>query len=106
MRRFSVPLALLIATALMVITTASAAAHNAGCVRTGNGEWVFVGSNNSSPAVPEQNPRSSDDPPDRVGNYLDLTPDTRGDQYGVRFVAEIGNGAVQHPDNCEARETP
>ena len=33
-----------------------ASAHNAGCVQTGNGEWVFVGSNNNGPLVPEQNP--------------------------------------------------
>ena len=33
-----------------------ATGHNAGCVLTGNGTWVFVGSGNEAPFVPEQNP--------------------------------------------------
>lgn len=91
-------LALPMAALLILAATATAAAHNAGCVQTGNGSWISVGSGESSPAVPQQNPRSSDDPP-RVGNFLDLTPGTAGDQYGARYAVIVGS-AVQHPSNC------
>jgi hypothetical protein len=91
-------LALPMAALILAATTATAAAHNAGCVQTGDGTWISVGSGKSSPAVAEQNPRSSDDPP-RVGNFLDLTPETTGDQYGARYAVIVGS-AVQHPSNC------
>lgn len=103
MLRLRIPRALLLAFALMAMTTATVAAHNAGCVQTGNGEWVFVGSNKESPPVPEQNPMSSYDPI-RDGNYLDLQPDGSGDQFGARFAADQGDSAVERPSpaRCEA----
>ena len=115
MRYIRIPLALLMIAALMVLSTASVAAHNAGCVETGNGELVFVGSNKSSPEVPEQNPRSGDDDPARPGtNVLDLQPDDpstpavedRGDQYGARYAADQGESAVQRPAQCQPGDTP
>ncbi len=103
MLRLRIPIALIAATALMALSSASVAAHNAGCVQTGNGEWVFVGSNKESPAVPEQNPNSSYDPV-RDGNFLDLQPDGPGDQFGARFAADQGKSAVARPNPnlCEA----
>ena len=107
MRRFRIPLALLVTIALMALTTATVAGHNAGCVQTGNGEWVFVGSNKLSPEVPEQNPNSGPDSNRPGANYLDLQPETQGsDQYGARFAADQGNSAVERPNNCPARGTP
>ncbi len=95
--------ALIVAAALMALTTASVAAHNAGCVQAGSGDWVFVGSNKESPAVPEQNPNSSYDPV-RAGNFLDLQPDGAGDQFGARSAADQGNSAVARPSPtvCDA----
>lgn len=103
MLRLRIPIALILAAALMALTSASVAAHNAGCVQTGSGEWVFVGSNKESPAVPEQNPNSSHDPV-RGGNFLDLQPDGPGDQFGARSAADQGNSAVArpNPNQCEA----
>lgn len=96
MRHVRVLLALLVATALMALSIATVAAHNAGCVETGNGEYVFVGSNRDSPIVPEQNPNRNSD-----GN-LDLIEGS-GDQYGARYAADQGNSAVERPSaNCDA----
>ena len=84
------------ATAVAVSLTAGpAAAHNAGCVQTGNGEWVFVGSNNSGPFVPDQNPNRNELPGTDFGR-LDLQPGP-GDQYGARHAADQGNSAVERP---------
>jgi hypothetical protein len=80
-----------------------AAAHNAGCVQTGTGEWVFVGSNNRGPFVPEQNPnRNTTDEPGR----LDLQPGS-GDQYGARHAVNQGDSAVEGPlpTRCTAPES-
>jgi hypothetical protein len=104
MRRFQISVALTIALAVVASTTATVAAHNAGCVQTGNGDWVFVGSNKSSPAISANSVKSSDDPP-RTGVFLDLTPQTTGDQYGARYAAEI-SPAVERPNNCQPGDTP
>ncbi len=103
MARLRIPIGLIVAAALMALTSVSVAAHNAGCVQTGGGAWVFVGSNNESPAVPEQNPNSRYDPV-RGGNFLDLQPDGPGDQFGARSAADQGNSAVARPNPslCEA----
>lgn len=78
-----------------------ATGHNAGCVLTGNGTWVFVGSGNEAPFVPEQNPnRNTLGGPADLGR-LDLQLETTGDQYGARFAVTQGS-AVQHPSNCPA----
>lgn len=81
-----------------------ASAHNAGCVQTGHGEWVFVGSNNNGPLVPEQNPHyhAAEDPDQ---GRLDLL-EGPGDQYGARFAAGQGNSAVEPPSpaRCVAPE--
>ena len=91
----------LAATAL-ALGAPTAAGHNAGCVQTGNGEWVFVGSGNSAPVVPEQNPnRNSLGPAGDLGR-LDLQPENTGDQYGARHAADQGNSAVERPSNCTA----
>jgi hypothetical protein len=99
MRYVRIPVALLVTVALMALTASAVAGHNAGCVETGSGRVVTVGSGKPSPEVAEQNPRSSDDPP-RQGNFLDLTPDTTGDQYGARYAADQGNSAVGRPGTC------
>jgi hypothetical protein len=91
----------IIAAAMGVIVAAPAAAHNAGCVMNGNGEWVFVGSNESAPFVPEQNPNRNTTPGSDLGR-LDLQPGP-GDQYGARFAADQGNSAVERPNNCAPR---
>ena len=70
-------------------------AHNAGCVQTGNGEWVFVGSNKSAPFVPEQNPHYHHATVADLGR-LDLQ-EGPGDQYGARFPADQGSSAVERP---------
>ena len=79
----------------LAIGAPPASAHNAGCVQTGNGEWVFVGSNKSAPFVPEQNPHHHD-APDADQGRLDLQ-EGPGDQYGARFAADQGNSAVELP---------
>jgi hypothetical protein len=87
-------LALLAATfAFAVLGVASAQAHNAGYVVTGNGDCQEVGSGKEAPFVAEQNPNrnSTTDP-----GQLDLIPGP-GDQYGARFAADQGNSAVQRP---------
>ena len=88
----------------LAVGAAPATAHNAGCVQTGNGSWVFVGSNKSAPFVPEQNPHH------HVANdadhgRLDLQ-EGPGDQYGARFAADQGNSAVERPlaTRCVAPE--
>jgi hypothetical protein len=83
------------ATALIALTPGPAAGHNAGCVQTGNGEWMFVGSNNNAPFVPEQNPNRNTIPGADYGR-LDLQPGP-GDQYGARYAADQGNSAVERP---------
>jgi hypothetical protein len=97
---------LIIFGALVVATIASAAtpatAHNAGCVQTGNGDWVFVGSNKSGPFVPEQNPNRNTTSGSDFGR-LDLQPEGPGDQYGARHAADQGNAAVERPNNCTPR---
>jgi hypothetical protein len=78
-----------------------ATGHNAGCVLTGNGTWVFVGSGNEAPLVPEQNPKQNVLGGSSDLGRLDLQPDTTGDQYGARF-AVTKDSAVEHPSNCPA----
>jgi hypothetical protein len=90
------------AAALALLAAAPAGAHNAGCVQTGNGKWVFVGSNKNGPFVPEQNPNRNTTPGSDFGR-LDLEPGP-GDQYGARFAADQGNSAVEHPRNCTPPE--
>jgi hypothetical protein len=87
-------------TALAMLAATPAGAHNAGCVQTGNGEWVFVGSNKEAPLVPEQNPNRNADT-----GQLDLQPGS-GDQYGARHAADQGNSAVERPSptRCTAPE--
>lgn len=87
--------AVVCATALNV---APAGAHNTGCVITGNGGVVTVGSGKSAPLVPEQNPNYRADD-DGDGGRLDLV-DGPGNQYGARFAADQGNSAVLAPRNC------
>jgi hypothetical protein len=77
-----------------------AKAHNAGCVQTGNGEWVFVGSSKDAPFVPEQNPNRNETPGPDFGR-LDLQ-EGPGDQYGTRYAADQGNSAVVRPTVCTA----
>ncbi|HWQ22819.1 MAG TPA: hypothetical protein VNK94_01785 [Gaiellaceae bacterium] len=86
------------AAALALLAASPAGAHNAGCVQTGNGKWVFVGSNKEAPLVPEQNPNRNAET-----GQLDLQPG-RGDQYGARFAADQGNSAVERPTKCTAPE--
>lgn len=74
---------------------APVSAHNARCVQTGNGAWVFVGSNNDAPEVPEQNPHYHT-AADAEHGLLDLQ-DGPGDQYGARYAADQGNSAVERP---------
>jgi hypothetical protein len=90
-----------IAAASVALSAPPAAGHNAGCVLTGNGTWVFVGSGSQAPFVPEQNPNRN-----VLGGLsdlgrLDLQPDNTGDQYGARFAVTRGS-AVQLPSNCPA----
>ena len=82
-------------TGALALGAGPASAHNAGCVQTGNGEWVFVGSNKSAPFVPEQNPHHHD-AADADHGRLDLQPGP-GDQYGARFAADQGRSAVERP---------
>ena len=91
--------------AAVSLTAAPAAGHNAGCVQTGNGEWVFVGSNNNGPFVPDQNPNRNETPGSDFGR-LDLQAGA-GDQYGARYAADQGNSAVERPSptRCTAPES-
>ena len=91
--------------AAAVVGACPAVAHNAGCVQTGNGEWVFVGSNNSGPFVPEQNPNRNETPGADYGR-LDLQPEGPGDQFGARHAADQGSSAVERPSptRCTAPE--
>jgi hypothetical protein len=94
-------LRIIAALAAAMLLTASLAvtvsAHNAGCVQTGTGTWVFVGSNKEGPVVPEQNPNKVWDP--AIGDYrLDLQPENAGgDQFGARAAADVGGSAVERP---------
>lgn len=99
MRRLMLLVTLAAVTVVTGVTPATA--HNAGCVMNGNGEWVFVGSNNSGPFVPEQNPNRNTTPGSDFGR-LDLQPGP-GDQYGARHAADQGNSAVERPSNCPPR---
>ena len=74
---------------------APASAHNAGCVQTGNGTWVFVGSNKDAPEVPAQNPHHHA-AADAENGLLDLQ-EGPGDQYGARYAADQGKSAVERP---------
>ncbi len=93
------------------LAAAPATAHNAGCVQTGNGKWVFVGSNKPGPYVSEQNPHyheatpTNPNPDPRDVGRLDLQ-EGPGDQYGARFAADQGNSAVERPSpsRCQAPE--
>lgn len=82
----------------LALSAAPAAAHNAGCVQTGNGDWVFVGSNNNGPHVPEQNPHYHA-ALDADQGRLDLQ-EGPGDQSGARIAADQGNSAVERPTKC------
>lgn len=86
----------------LALSAGPATAHNAGCVQTGNGEWVFVGSNKSAPFVPEENPHYHA-ARDADHGRLDLI-EGPGDQYGARFAADQGNSAVERPSpaRCQA----
>jgi hypothetical protein len=97
--------AALLAAAAAGLGAAPGAAHNAGCVQTGNGEWVFVGSGNSGPFVPEQNPNRNTTVGADYGR-LDLQPDGPGDQFGARYAADQGGSAVERPSPalCTAPE--
>lgn len=94
-----------------------ASAHNAGCVETGNGGVVTVGSGKSAPFVSENNPHyhvGFDTGPESNHGRLDLVdadnPNATGDQYGARFAADQGSekhlledrgqSAVQRPGRC------
>ena len=79
----------------LAVGAGPATAHNAGCVQTGNGSWVFVGSNNSGPDVAAQNPHYHE-AMDADHGRLDLQ-EGPGDQYGARFAADQGNSAVERP---------
>ena len=91
---------------LTLVSTALVAAHNAGCVQSGTGEYVFVGSNKDSPTVSQNNPNSrprlNPETGEPTGEYqLDLQPDGPGDQYGARHAADQGGSAVVRPFVCE-----
>jgi hypothetical protein len=89
---------------LAMLAATPAGAHNAGCVQTGNGDWVFVGSNMNGPCVPEQNPNRNTTPGSDFGR-LDLQ-EGPGDQFGARHAADQGNSAVERPSptRCTAPE--
>jgi hypothetical protein len=100
MSRSRILVAIALASMVAALGAGTAGAHNAGCVLNGNGDYVFVGSNRDSPAVPDQNPNSSYDAI-RGGTYLDLQPQTPGsDQYGARYAADQGHSAVVRPSVC------
>jgi hypothetical protein len=103
MLRSRIVLAVAAALLLTSVVSMGATAHNAGCVQTGTGEWVFVGSNKEGPLVPDQNPMKSWDP--LINDYrLDLQPENSGDQFGARAAADVGNSAVERPSptRCSA----
>ncbi len=82
------------------IEAAPATAHNAGCVTTGNGTVVSVGSGKDAPFVGEHNPHRHN----TVFNQLDADNLGRldlvygaGDQYGARFASDQGRSAVERP---------
>lgn len=81
--------------AAVALSAPPATGHNAGCVQTGTGEWVFVGSGNEAPMVPEQNPHYHA-AADADQGRLDLQPGA-GDQYGARYAADQGSSAVERP---------
>lgn len=90
---------------VLALGTPPASAHNAGCVQTGNGKWVFVGSNKEAPLVSAHNPHflPTADPNDPADTgQLDLQPGS-GDQYGARFAADQGNSAVERPSSLCSR---
>ncbi len=92
MRRLTI---IAVAVGVAAVAAVPANAHNAGCVQTGNGEYVFVGSNKNAPSVSENNPNTIYNP--ATGEYnLDLQPGP-GDQYGARYAADQGNSAVERP---------
>jgi hypothetical protein len=91
-----------IVVAAVVVAATPAGAHNAGCVQTGNGDWVAVGSGEEAPFVPEQNPNRNTTVGSDFGR-LDLQPEGPGDQYGARFAADQGNSAVERPNLCPPR---
>jgi len=72
---------------------APAFAHNAGHIIRPDGSCVNVGSFNSGPFVPEQNPNQNTTPGTDYGR-LDLEAG-RGDQYGARFAADQGSSQVE-----------
>ena len=81
-----------------------ASSHNAGCVPTGNGKYVFVGSNKNSPEVSEHNPNSGYDAVTGT-YYLDLQPGS-GDQFGARHAADQGGSAVERPTGTAGTPPP
>ncbi len=83
----------------VALEAAPAAAHNAGCVVTGSGAVVTVGSGKDAPLVSPNNPHYHGTNDADFGR-LDLIPG-RGDQYGARFAADQGNSAVQRPGTCQ-----
>lgn len=87
-----------VATTVLAFGASPAAGHNSGCVETGNGGWVSVGSGKSAPLVPEQNPNRNELAGPDYGR-LDLQPGP-GDQYGARYAADQGGSAVQRPGTC------
>ena len=80
---------------------APASAHNWGCVQTGTGEWVPVGSETEAPLVGEGNPHYHA-ALDEAHGQLDLQ-EGPGDQYGTRYAADQGNSAVELPGLCARR---
>ena len=71
-------------------TVAARAKQENTCVRTGNGEYVSVGSNKEAPYVSSNNPNSL------PNGQLDLQPGS-GDQYGARYAADQGQSRVERP---------
>ena len=88
----------IVGTAALAFGASPAVGHNAGCVQTGNGQWISVGSGKSAPFVPDQNPNRNELPGADFGR-LDLQPGP-GDQFGARYAADQGSSAVQRPGPC------
>jgi hypothetical protein len=98
MWRVRIALAAVLAAGTIGAGAATVSAHNAGCVQTGNGDYVFVGSNRDSPEVSPNNPNSFTVP---AGTFLDLQPESFGsDQYGARYAADQGGSRVERPVSC------
>jgi hypothetical protein len=93
--------ALGLALLLTILTAGLTAAHNAGCVQAGTGDYVFVGSNKDSPTVSSSNPNSRPIAGTDGEYQLDLQPANSGDQYGARHAADQGGSAVERPFVCE-----